>query len=296
MSNVTITPATIFECAAARPSKDGKPGGWLDIDYKRQRQSKNGKTKYQSVELLLPDGSKQKLSLAFKNVALAGGIKPKDEREYPQIKLLYRESSGGDSKFGAALIMIYDELERIIQHGKDTGLIKVKASQSMFRNIVQKTLDSGEELKDPMIRVHLPIRDNKAGFKTIKIEKVNGKPKQVAVKVDEDNVHEVFRSRTITAGHLNMDSLVYSGQGISVPCKVTVIVVKPAASIAPAVSDLLSQDELLAMACDDADEAGEAAEPVPDNDDNDDDEDTSEVDPSAEPTDAQMAALKALNI
>ena len=240
--------------------------------------------------LVLENGQKKKLGISWKMQPLTGGIKEPKDRKYGAT-IQFRGSSGA---LGDATVSIYKELSRLVSEGIKNGTIKVKKDKSLFRSVLQTELESGEALDDPIIRFKLPFDDNgRPLFKIVRIEEVNGEPKSVNVRCTEEDVHTIIKSRMLTSGYVSMDTVCFSGFGISVPAKVQLLVIKPAENDAPDPESFMSREEMIAM-------IGEADD-KPENKNEDEDEEGDEknvidevLDKDAPATDAQLQALRDL--
>lgn len=218
------------------------PNDFIGIYPDKVRSSKNSDNRYSDIDLK-KQGKKMRLNISWAGVALTGGIKPLEERKYdPTIQ--FRRSSG---VFGEAVYQTYEELERLIESGIADKSIKVKKGKDIFRSIVQKDIDGEGALDDPIIRFKLPFKNGKPDFQVVRIDEINGKPKSVVVKCTAADIHTIIRSRMITSGYATMDTLVFSGFGISVPAKVQLLVIKPLESDSPEVEDVLTEEQMLAM-------------------------------------------------
>jgi hypothetical protein len=217
---------------------------------------------------------------------LKGGIKaPKDRKYGPTIQ--FRGSSGD---LGKATVAIYSEFNSQITEGLENNSIKAKGGKAIIRSIVQTELENGEELEDPLIRFKLPFKNGKPEFRLVRIEEdKDGNPIPVDVKCTEENVHTIIRSRMVTSGYVNMDTVVLSGFGISIPAKVQLLVIKPVENDAPEVDAILSRDEMLAMVGDIGDVKNDNNE-----EENEEEEDAVVVDEDAPATENQLEALRAL--
>lgn len=278
MSKKSVTTEMILEAAKFNPQ------GFLDIDLANPRSSKNSANLYHDVKIIMPDGTKKKLGVSWNNIPLAGGIKKPEERKYDPT-LIYRRSSGN---LGESIYLTYKEYERIIDTGKAAGNIKLKKGKDTFRTALQEDLEDGTVLDEPMIRFKLPFHKdtNRPMFKVVKIEEgPDGNYKQVNVKVTKDNIHEIIRSRSITAGYARMDTVVFSNFGISMPAKVELLVIKPPEDDTPDVEDILDPEMMAAMVTKPMDND----EVVGEEKDNGDSEK-----PQDDDTSAQIAELQAL--
>lgn len=241
MPSNDLTPRRVLDIIA---QCDEQKRPFLEVDFANQRSSKKSTNKYMTV-YILDNGKRRKFRMSWKFVELAGGIKKKEERKYG-VSILFRRSSGD---LGEAVYRVYTELEKIVKQALQDGTVKVKKDKQMFRNIIQTELEDGTVLDDPMIRLKLPFKmdTSKQDFRLVKVELKNGKPAPVNVYCDEEDVHEKIRSRMVTSGHVNMDTMVFSGFGISVPAKVQLLMIKPVANDAPEPEELMSQSELAEM-------------------------------------------------
>jgi hypothetical protein len=179
-------------------------------------------------------------------VPTAGGIKPREERKDYGEFLLFRKSSvgtGHSEQFGEAMYQTYEACEKYVTTGVANKSIKVSPKKSGFCSPVQKCLESGEILEDPMIRMKLPFGDDgRQLFKLYRVVEVNGKATPVPITCNKDNVHTIIRSRTLTSGYAVMDSLTRHAQGISFPCKIKLLIIKDPIDDVPTVEDLLGDD------------------------------------------------------
>lgn len=232
MSKKTIS----VESLVAAANKD--PQGFIKVDLEHPRGTKNSANLYHTVNFV-EDGKSKRLRFQWEGIPLTGGIKPPEERKYdPTIS--FRQSSGG---LGDVVYRIYEEYERQVSYAKDNGHIKPKKGKDNICTIVQKELEDGTLLDDPLIRFKLSF-DPKTGnpmFKVFELEKdeddnVIGKKQ---VKVTKENVHEIVRARSVTTGYVSMDTVVFSGFGISMPAKVEVLIIEPPEDDTPDVDDLL---------------------------------------------------------
>jgi len=281
----TLAAENIVAAIEARPQEFLKP------DFAKARGSKNSANKYMDNNIVLVNGQKKRLGIAWKMQPLKGGIKaPKDRKYGPTIQ--FRGSSGD---LGKATVAVYSEFKRQITEGINDKSIKAKGGKAIIRSIIQTELESGEELDDPLIRFKLPFKNGKPEFRLVRIEEdKDGNPRPVDVKCTEENVHTLIRSRMVTSGYVNMDTVVFSGFGISIPAKVQLLVIKPVENDAPEVDSILSREEMLAMVGDMGDAKNDN-----DNDDNDgenegDGVDEVVVDEDVPATENQLEALRAL--
>jgi hypothetical protein len=263
-----------------------RPNEFIDMNFAKTRGSKNNTNKYMDNIIVLANGRKEKLGIAWKMLPLKGGIKaPKDRKFGPTIQ--FRGSSGD---LGMATTEVYSEFKRQITKGLKNSSIKAKGGKAIIRSIVQTELENGEELDDPIIRFKLPFKNGKPEFRLVRIEEdKDGNPRPVDIKCTEENVHTLIRSRMITSGYVCMDTVVFSGFGISIPAKVQLLVIKPVENDAPAVDSILSREEMLAM-------VGDMGEAKNENDNEDDGEEDGEVvvDENAPATENQLENLRAL--
>lgn len=247
---------------------EARPQEFLKIDFDKARGSKNNTNRYVDNNIILANGQKKRLGIAWKMQHLKGGIKERSDRKYgPTIQ--FRSSSGD---LGKATVAIYSEFKRQITEGLDNKSIKAKGGKAIIRNIVQTELENGEAVEDPIIRFKLPFDKNgKPEFRLVRIEvDKDGNPRPVDVKCTEENVHTLIRSRMVTSGYVSMDTVVFSGFGISIPAKVQLLVIKPVDNDVPKIDSILSREEMLAM----VGEMGEAKN----NNDNEDEHSENEGD------------------
>lgn len=222
---------------------ENSPEGFLDMGFNEMRTSNKSNNKYTDC-YIVHDGKKKKAGLSWKMIPLTGGIKPIKDRKYdPTIQ--FRGSSGD---LGKAVVAIYDKTKSLIDAGLKNGSIKVKGSKAIFRSIIQTELENGEQLGDPIIRFKLPFKNGKPEFRLVRIEEnKDGTPHPVDIPCTEENIHNIIKSRMITSGYVNMDSVVFSDAGISIPAKVKLLIVKPVGNEAPEIESILSQKEMLEM-------------------------------------------------
>lgn len=267
---------------------EARPNGFLVPEFTKTRSSKNSTNKYMDNNIVLANGQKKRLGIAWKMQPLKGGIKaPKDRKYGPTIQ--FRGSSGD---LGKATVAIYAEFKRQIAEGLKNKTIKAKGGKAIIRSIIQTELESGEELEDPIIRFKLPFKKGKPEFRLVRIEEDrDGNPKPVDIKCTEENVHTLIRSRMVTSGYVSMDTVVFSGFGISIPAKVQLLVIKPVENDAPEVDSILSREEMLAM-------VGDVGETKADNEDDGENEgdgvEEVVVNDDAPATENQLEALRAL--
>lgn len=288
MSVVKITPEVVIAAHEASPQ------GFLEVNLADQRGSKKSVNKYHTVSLVLADGTKQNLGISWKKEPLKASLKESQDRKFGA-SIIFRKSSGS---LGKAVVLIYDWLEAFVS----TGLKKktIKTRNKKWFNIVQTELENGDILDDPMIRFKLPFdfnNKNKQLFRLVHIKNIGGKNQPVDIKVNDLNLHEQFRSRSMTTGYVDMSSLVFSSNGISVPAKVQLIVVKPAPARIPDIADLMDEDDMADMVGDDDSEDDNADdEPVTNNPNAGEAPVDAEPDDVTETTEAELEALKNLNL
>lgn len=282
MTDQTLSAKNVVKAIEARPN------GFLSIDLSKARSTKNSTNKYMDNNLVLANGTNKKLGISWTLTPLKGGVKSPEDRKY-DATIQFRESSGD---LGAATVAIYAEFKRQIEAGISNGTIKAKGAKGIVRSIVQTELENGEKLEDPIIRFKLPFKNGKPDFKLVRIvEDENGTPRPVDIKCTESDVHTLIRSRMITSGYVSMDTVVFSGFGISLPAKVQLLVVKPVENDAPEVDSIMSREEMMLM-------IGEPDE----NDDETEDQDLPEIEIEIEnvenentpATDDQLEALRKL--
>lgn len=223
---------------------NARPNGFLVPEFAKSRSTKNSANKYMDNNLVLVNGQKKRLGIAWKMTSLKGGIKAPADRKFGPV-IQFRGSSGA---LGVATTSIYAEFKRLVQVGLDNGTIKAKGAKAIIRSIIQSELENGDDLDDPIIRFKLPFKNGKPEFRLVRIEEdKDGNPKPVDIKCTEDNVHTLIRSRMVTSGYVSLDTTVMSGFGISMPAKVQLLVIKPVENDAPEVDSILSREEMLAM-------------------------------------------------
>jgi hypothetical protein len=273
---------------------DARPNGFLKPDFEKARGTKNSANKYIDNNIILVNGQKKRLGIAWKMQPLTGGIKAPNDRKYgPTIQ--FRGSSG---YLGKATVAVYSEFKRQITEGLKDKSIKAKGGKAIIRSIIQNELESGEELDDPIIRFKLPFKEGKPEFRLVRIEEdKDGNPRPVDVKCTEENVHTLIRSRMLTSGYVSMDTVVLSGFGISIPAKVQLLVIKPVENEAPEIDSILSREEMLAMVGDIVEAKNDDNDDTDDADDDDDDNDNDNdvgVEEDAPATESQLESLRAL--
>ena len=277
-----------FDAANIARAIKARPQGFLAPDFNKARSSKNSTNKYMDNNIVLENGQKKRLGIAWKMQPLKGGIKKPEERKYgPTIQ--FRGSSG---PLGESVVAIYAEFKRLVEAGLKDKSIKAKGGKAIIRSIVQTELEDGTVLDDPVIRFKLPFKNGKPEFRLVRIEDDDGEPRPVDVKCTEATVHELIRSRMITSGYVSMDTVVFSGFGISMPAKVQLLVIKPVENDSPEVESILSREEMLAMVGDVGDEENKENKEDGENEENDEVE--AEPDENATATEDQLKALRDL--
>lgn len=278
--------------SAGIPAKDvmkfinDDPDGFLVPGFDKQRDSKNSSNKYMDNCIKTGDGKKKRLKISWKMVPLEGGVKAPEDRKYGPT-IAFRESSGD---IGKATVATYSKFSEIVSEKLSNGEIKARKNRANICSIVQKELDDGTELDDPIFRFKLPFNDKgKPEFKLVRIEEdEEGNPKPVNVNCTVDNVHTIIKGRMLTSGFVTMDTVVFSGFGISIPARVQLLVIKPVANETPDVESILSRDEMLEMVGDPGEEEDDAAD--------DEDGDVAIDDPANPETENQLEALQKLAI
>jgi hypothetical protein len=228
---------------------DNTPDGFTSVDLKNIRSSKRG-NKYADVYIHADGKNKRKFSFTWSNQKLTGGIKCPEDRGDKPPAAQFRRSSGD---IGEMLFRAYEIFEKEVRKALNNKVIKVKKGKDIFFNIIQYERD-GEAFDDPIIRMKFPF-DRMSGnalFECIQISKnKNGKMKQTNIKCTLDNIHEIIRGRMVTAGYAVADSLIVSQFGVSIPCTIKKIIIKPLEKEVPKITDILSEEQMLAMAVDD---------------------------------------------
>jgi len=220
------------------------PSGFLDITFDKIREFKKAGTasiKYADVNIVKKDNTKQRLSLAWSATPIVFDVAYNSE--YNSASLTFRKSSG---VLGDVICSVYDEYKRQVQRAKDGGLISKKYQ---IRTIVQEEYKD-EPAEDPLIRLKLGFgADGNALFDTYKIVNSNGNITQVPIKCTVDNVNSYLCSGTLTSGYVSIDSVAMGGFGITMPAKVTVLIIKPIQNKQPELSKFMTQGDIDAMAC-----------------------------------------------
>lgn len=242
-----IKPETVLAAHSARNT------GFIKLDIKNGRKSDKSKydITYMDAKLVLPDGKEVPLEMAWECERLKGKINDRKSRK-GNGQLVFRKSSG---KMGEALFLIYTEARRQIELGYKNGTITHKKRLG-FRSIIQTESNGGDVFDDPLIRLSLPFdrKTERPMFDLFKIQKKAGKLKVNAEPVNLDNVHSTILSGMMTSGFVDMSTLMYSSQGISIPAKVMSLVIKNRKKRVPAPTTYVSAAALEAMACDDEDD------------------------------------------
>jgi hypothetical protein len=292
MNNKSLSVDTVIDAINANPE------GFLKPEFDKTRSSKKSANRYLDNKILLANGKITKLGLSWKMQPLTGGIKEPDERKFdPTIQ--FRQSSGA---LGESAVKIYDTFNRLVTEGLAAKTIQVKKDKQLIRTIVQKELETGEELDDPIIRFKLPFTNGKPDFKLYRIDERDGKPVPTRVQnVTLENIHTIIRSGYITSGYVSLDTICFSGFGISMPAKVQLLVIKPVNRDGPDLEDLLDADDMAEMMAP-ADDGDAQPGPVPANEEgvNADgvgaEDAEAAPDPNADATEEQLEALRTLAI
>ena len=245
------------------------PNGFITVAFDKPQGSKTQQNKYHDVNFVMANGEKPRAGISWTATPLKGGIKEKKDRKYG-VTLQFRGSSGD---LGSALCAIDAQIKKIVETGVENKTVKLKKEQARYRSWVTEESANGEAFDEPLIRMKLAFSEKGVPlFTVLRIEKdASGLPRAVAVQCTEDDVHRVIRSRMITSGFATLKDMVYSPQGISVPLKVQILVIKSPESDAPKIETFMTHEQMLAMCEPDATGAKVGRE---DNgsDDNDDDE------------------------
>ena len=245
------------------------PNGFITVAFDKPQGSKTQQNKYHDVNFVMANGEKPRAGISWTATPLKGGIKEKKDRKYG-VTLQFRGSSGD---LGSALCAIDAQIKKIVETGVENKTVKLKKEHARYRSWVTEESANGEAFDEPLIRMKLAFSEKGVPlFTVLRIEKdASGLPRAVAVQCTEDDVHRVIRSRMITSGFATLKDMVYSPQGISVPLKVQILVIKSPESDAPKIETFMTHEQMLAMCEPDATGAKVGRE---DNgsDDNDDDE------------------------
>jgi hypothetical protein len=283
--------------------KNGLAGFPVDFTKAARKARNNPKVTYRDFMVSKQSGKLVKVKVTFTSTLTTSSMKPSDQRK-GITDIQFRESSGS---LGVGICKLYGEIiEPLLTEALASKKIVVNRSQpTKICSVVQSYLLNGEALEDKIIRVKLDFHKDgeKKGLPMFAIKKfamVKGKVQEVNVICNEENIHHLFKCGTSVAGVINMDSIVTSPQGFSVPCKAVTLYIKPAVIQSVKAETFMSEDEMKDMCSDEpteeeveeVKEAGDAD--VEDDDDKVDDE--FEVEETTDSTDDQLKALKALAI
>jgi hypothetical protein len=223
---------------------EARPNEFLILDFTKLRSAEKSTNKYMDQIIVLENGQKKKLGFSWNQLPLKGGIKIPSERKYDPF-VLFRASSGD---LGKATSAVCAEFKRLAEEGIKNKKITAKGAKAIIRSIIQTEIADGDALDDPIIRFKLPFKDGKPEFKLVRIEiGKDGNPKPVELKCTEENIHTLIKSRMVTSGYVSMDTVVFSGSGISIQARIQLLVIKPVENDTPAVESILSREEMLEM-------------------------------------------------
>lgn len=281
-------------------SAEANPTGFITVAFDKPQGAKTQQNKYHDVNFIMANGEKPRAGISWTATPLKGGIKERKERKYG-VTLQFRGSSGD---LGKALCVIDARLKQIVEAGVDNKSVKLKKEQARYRSWITEESTNGEAFDEPLIRMKLAFSDKGVPlFRVLKIEKdAAGLPRAVDVPCTEDNVHHIIRSRMITSGYATLKDMVYSPQGISVPLKVQILVIKSPESDAPRIESFMTHEQMLAMCESDAPKAAGQEEKGGDDDEGDGDDsgagdsdaDVENRPPAKATPDAQLKALRDL--
>lgn len=245
------------------------PNGFIYVDFDKKRLGKNN---ILYMDTYLREGEKNtRLNLVYNKEPITASVKSKDDRKSTFIQ--YRTKSSG--KLGQAIDLIYTTIENIIMDEiKSKKNINVKGKKAAISLPIQRETINGDKLEDPIIRITLPFNENgKAKFKLSKVIKNEDTVKEVVINCTEDDVDTYFKNNTLTSGIVKMDCLMCHNFGISMPPKITSIMIKPTSNNNADLFGLMSAEELGDMVTEEEKNVEDDKE-----DDNEDDEEGNEDD------------------
>lgn len=270
-------------------AREANPNGFLLIDWDNKRVSRNNNITYVDVYVITKEGKKNRLKFFYTKELIRAGIKNKEDRGDNGAYIQFRASSG---KLGEVFEFLYPEMERqIINEINSKKNINVKGKKAATSTPIQKETATGDVLEDHIIRVKLPFKDGKAGFKMSKVVKQGDGLKEKNIYFTDDNVHEYLTNNTMTSGVIKMDCLMAHNFGISMPATLESIIIKPNSTNNTDIFTMMSANDLSEMITEeDTTEKDNEEEDEEKNDEEEDDEDEEEE----EDTEAQLEALKKL--
>lgn len=244
------------------------------IDWDNERKHKTRECKYVDIYSYDNTGNKTKLVIGWKKEQLRGRVKGPEERKFAPV-MQFRKSSGS---LGTAICLVYDEFKKQIEQKLADKSLKIKESKRSIKSIVQTDLEDGTLLEDPIIRFKLPFRNGKPVFGLFKVKN----KKLVKVSCNEDNIHEILKSGTLTSGSVSVESIVFSSFGISIPATVKELVIKPKKNNSDGIFAMLTEDDI-----DEMNDSGSDDESEDESDINSDEEEKSEREQELEETPPQ---------
>lgn len=190
----------------------------------------------------------------------------------------YKRKVGNNYKeenFGKAIQIIYDAFIFHVKKGLENNTVRPKSGKDTIYSIIQTQRngkDSESEnkvtLDDPIIRAEIPFnqdKDNKKADPTTVRHEVYDAEKRLSPDeakkamekgkypfevakyegndIDYNNVQEFIRSGSMCSGVVNMDSVSLSQQGISLPCRTSVLIVKQSKGYKPLPDETFTTDD-----------------------------------------------------
>lgn len=220
-----VTPAEVFAAINhARSASDPHGDSAFELD-SVVRVAKG--TAFRTFKVLKQSGSEWKyipLNLRFVNVPTkARVIKPDDKFAKPQLTF------GSDHEYGAAKKAIYEAFQRIVASKMST----LNASNPKIVSTIQYTQKDGKKLDDPLIRVNFPFVNDRPAIEVFDATKPLPNKKWELLRLPAgDQLHKVSINSAIKPGSEcsgidNMAAVCVSNYGVSLPSRLTILMVRP---------------------------------------------------------------------